>query len=77
MIASRLRDGDTIDLHPVVVRYDDFENVEYHPSQYEYAMVDGDPAPAEAVDGREAVLLCTDLGNYKVPANFEVEVITA
>jgi hypothetical protein len=76
MRAADTREGMVIDLAPVAEAYGTDHDRDM--ARYEYALVldDAEPAP-ESPDapGIPAVLIFTDQGNYKLPADFDVPFI--
>ena len=69
--AKDLRPGDAIDALPIVIEYG---GDGLHAALYEYYVTES-VMPAESVGGRRAVVLYTDQGSWKIPADFEVEVL--
>lgn len=79
MRAAETREGMVIDLAPAFEAYAPYQEGDpFDVYNFEYALVEADAEPApESPDapGIPAVLIFTDQGNYKLPADFDVPFI--
>ena len=73
MRAAEIREGMVIDMRQVEETYADAATVSI--AEFEYALVLADAEGAEPVNGEAAVLIFTDQGNYKLPADYDVPFI--
>lgn len=76
MRAAETREGMVVDMRPVATEYGDVMDRDM--ADYEYALVtdDAEPTPdSPDAPGVPAVLIFTDQGNFKLPADFDVPFI--